>query len=92
MQNAERVRQRVRFSGRVQGVGFRMTTLSQAKGLDVHGFVRNEADGSVLLDVEGPQEAVNELLGRIQRAMHDNIEDTQIDHREPKGQNGFHIA
>ena len=42
------VRYRVRYVGHVQGVGFRMTTLALARGLPLHGFVRNEPDGSVL--------------------------------------------
>ena len=41
------VRLRVRFVGRVQGVGFRWTAAMVARGLDVTGWVRNEPDGSV---------------------------------------------
>lgn len=54
-----------RYSGRVQGVGFRATVLHHACGLDIHGFVRNEASGCVLLDVDGTKEQLNELLQRI---------------------------
>ena len=46
---------RVRYEGCVQGVGFRVTAVRQSTGLNVHGFVRNEPDGSVLMDVEGGQ-------------------------------------
>jgi acylphosphatase len=45
----------------------------------VHGYVRNEADGSVLLDVEGTALDVNRLLTRIQAEMQDNIEGIQVD-------------
>ncbi|MEL6107805.1 MAG: acylphosphatase [Planctomycetota bacterium] len=55
-----------RFVGRVQGVGFRATVLHHARGLVVHGFVRNEPDGSVLLDADGPRSELEELLQRIQ--------------------------
>ena len=55
-----------RFSGRVQGVGFRATVLYHASGLDVNGFVHNEPDGSVLLDVDGPKTELKELLNRIE--------------------------
>ncbi len=36
-----------RVTGRVQGVGFRYFTLNCARRCDVHGWVQNEADGSV---------------------------------------------
>ena len=44
---------KVVFRGHVQGVGFRYQTLDVAKGFDVSGFVRNEMDGTVTLEVEG---------------------------------------
>ncbi|KAA5540199.1 acylphosphatase [Roseiconus nitratireducens] len=55
-----------RFCGRVQGVGFRATVMHHARDLDVHGFVRNEPDGSVLLDVDGARGQLKTLLSRIQ--------------------------
>jgi len=62
-------RRRVRYEGRVQGVGFRGTTREIARGHAVTGWVRNEADGSVLLEVQGAGveaflEAVRARLGR----------------------------
>ena len=82
----------VRYTGQVQGVGFRFTSLAQARGLDVHGFVRNEPDGTVLMDVEGKSHDVKELLGRIAAAMEGKIEFTDLDPRAPRGaKQGFHI-
>ncbi len=82
------VRYRVRYHGYVQGVGFRMTSVAQARGLGVHGFVRNEPDGSVMMDVEGPLGDVKELMRRIQTAMNGNIEDTQVEDMPPRGIDG----
>ena len=48
-----RVRRRVYFSGRVQGVGFRFTCQSLARGFEVAGYVRNLPDGRVELVAEG---------------------------------------
>jgi acylphosphatase len=52
------VRQRIVVRGRVQGVGFRQGTQSQAEELGLSGYVRNCRDGSVEAEVEGPKEAV----------------------------------
>lgn len=52
----------VSVTGRVQGVGFRWNTLDEAHRLGVHGWVRNEPDGSVSGWFEGPQEAVDALV------------------------------
>lgn len=43
----------VHYSGRVQGVGFRATVRSLARGYDVTGSVRNLPDGRVELIAEG---------------------------------------
>lgn len=47
------LRLEVWFSGHVQGVGFRYTTLQIAKGFEVTGCVKNLADGRVHLIAEG---------------------------------------
>ena len=83
----------VRFLGHVQGVCFRATCLHQASGLRVNGFVRNDADGSVLLDVDGELSELKELLARIQAAMKDNISEIVLEKRESlRRSDGFHIA
>jgi len=53
-----------RITGRVQGVGFRNFTQMRARQLGVSGWVRNEQDGSVRLEAEGPRGA---LVGRRRR-------------------------
>lgn len=69
----------VRFSGRVQGVGFRATCTFAARDLDVHGFVRNECDGSVLLDVDGPIGHLDELMRRIESEMAGKIDGVHLE-------------
>jgi acylphosphatase len=51
-----------RVTGRVQGVSFRWYTQERARGLGVTGWVRNEPDGSVVLHVEGEDDAVDALV------------------------------
>lgn len=82
------VRYIVRFSGHVQGVGFRATTVAESRNLNVHGFVRNESDGSVELDVDGPEVDVKELIRRIQFTMCDFLDDTRVDVLAPLGHKG----
>ena len=47
-------RLRMRFTGEVQGVGFRWTARRVAQDLDLSGWVRNEPDGSVSMELQGP--------------------------------------
>ncbi|HET9982356.1 MAG TPA: acylphosphatase [Longimicrobiales bacterium] len=60
-------RRRYRIVGEVQGVGFRWWTMRQARELGLTGAVRNEPDGSVLLEVEGDAGAVALLRDRLDR-------------------------
>ena len=53
------IRRRVRFHGRVQGVGFRYTARFAAESLGLTGWVKNEWDGSVLMEVEGREMLVD---------------------------------
>ncbi len=93
MTKSDRRRYIVRFTGRVQGVGFRMTTVAQARGLDIHGFVRNESDGSVLMDAEGSEQELKELLKRIESVMSENLREVLVDSRPLLNRdNGFAIA
>ena len=73
----------VTFLGHVQGVGFRVNAIQQAGGLDITGFVRNQPDGSVYLDAQGPSTDVDQLLQRIKRSMASQIDEVNIDERPP---------
>lgn len=56
-----------RVRGRVQGVGFRYATERRARALGLTGYVRNEADGSVLVVAEGVPERLGQLLDWLRR-------------------------
>jgi acylphosphatase len=47
--------------GRVQGVGFRYYTRSMAHRLNVRGYVQNLPNGSVRVECEGQQAAVEQM-------------------------------
>jgi len=56
------------FEGRVQGVGFRFTTVEIARNFPVTGYVQNMLDGSVKLVAEGPEEDVSRFLNALRDA------------------------
>lgn len=59
---SEQVAREVSVHGTVQGVGFRYYTAAEADRLGVHGWVRNEPDGSVTAHIEGTLAQVNAML------------------------------
>lgn len=50
--NSKVIHVRLRYVGRCQGVGFRWTCQRIAIGLGATGWVKNEDDGSVTLDIQ----------------------------------------
>lgn len=80
-------------SGHVQGVGFRWWVTKQAKELELAGSATNKADGRVEVIAEGPKDACEELLDRLQDP--DNTTrpgrvDAVVDQwGEPRGAQGF---
>ncbi|MBY3221909.1 acylphosphatase [Rhizobium sp. 25PS6] len=58
---------RVRISGKVQGVGFRIWTRDEAVRLGLTGWVRNEEDGAVVAVIAGPDTAVTTMIERFRR-------------------------
>lgn len=59
------VRRRFRFSGRVQGVGFRYEARMAAQQLNLVGWVKNEDDGTVLVEAEGKEARIAAFLCAI---------------------------
>ena len=59
------VRRRYVVSGRVQGVGFRDRARYAASQLGLAGWVENEDDGTVTLEVQGDPDLLGQLFDRI---------------------------
>lgn len=90
--NQAAVRAVAQYSGNVQGVGFRATSQRQAAGVDVHGWVRNQPDGSVRIEVEGARRDVESFLQRVRAALGEYIDDEQIEWMPPTGaRDGFRV-
>jgi acylphosphatase len=60
--NTSMIRRRVVVHGMVQGVFFRDTCRRQAARHGVHGWVRNNADGTVEAVFEGPPNGVEAMV------------------------------
>lgn len=61
----EKIRKHMCIYGEVQGVGFRYRASQAARSLGVTGWVYNEFDGSVVMEVQGTQEQFDRMLVMI---------------------------
>jgi acylphosphatase len=75
----------VRYSGNVQGVGFRATAVMIARDHPVVGYVKNLADGRVELWAEGPPDAVEKFLKAVRDHWKDDISKEDVEDRKPAG-------
>lgn len=69
---------RIIFSGRVQGVGFRYTSLRIAQGYELTGYVRNLADGTVEMMAQGIGKEIDDCLREIQAYFGDYVRDCTV--------------
>lgn len=82
----------VYFTGRVQGVGFRYTTLQVAREFEISGHVRNLPDGRVQLEAEGHAAEVAAFVTAVEERMHGYIRKTERSARiQPAQYSGFGI-
>ena len=79
-----RVARRFLISGRVQGVGFRYFAQDAARREGLHGFVRNNDDGTVEAVAEGESEALERFERAIRRGpSRSRVEQVMIDETTP---------
>ena len=72
------VRKQITFYGRVQGVGCRYTARHAADSLGLTGWVRNEYDGSVMMQVQGEEVKIDHMLHILNNDMYIDIQDMDI--------------
>jgi acylphosphatase len=80
------IRLRVVFSGHVQGVGFRYTTVHISRGFTVTGYARNLPDGRVELVAEGVPEQVRAFVGAVTDEMSGYIRDLNTQEEPATGE------
>ena len=74
----ERIRWRLRFTGKVQHVGFRYTAFYLARQLYLTGWVDNLPDGSVELEAQGSPAMLRKFLLQIKAQPHIQIRHTEL--------------
>ena len=72
------IRRRFSFSGAVQGVGFRWRARHAAESCGAAGWVRNERDGSVTMELQGSEETIERVLDAIERGAYIHIDGMDV--------------
>ena len=62
MSSTKMLNAKITVKGLVQGVCFRAYTQDQAIFLGLTGYVKNQSDGTVFIEVEGSQQKIYQLL------------------------------
>ena len=70
----EVIRKRIRFFGSVQGVGFRYRAKHAAASVGATGWVRNEYDGSVSMEIQWTESQIDQVILAIERGTYLHIE------------------
>ncbi len=61
MDSVKKKRLKIKIAGRVQGVAFRHDAQIKARQLGIVGLVKNMHDGSVYIEAEGSETALNDF-------------------------------
>ena len=76
--NASVIRRHIVFTGAVQGVGFRYRARHAAELFGCTGWVRNESDGSVVMEIQGTEEQIDRVILAVERGTFVRIENMEV--------------
>lgn len=83
----------LRIAGRVQGVFFRQSTAAKAQELGLSGWVRNEASGDVMIEVEGSEHTLAPFVAWCHHGPpHAQVTHVEVSEGPLTGMTGFHVA
>lgn len=85
------IRKRYIFTGWVQGVGFRYSAKYLAERMDITGWVRNEWDGSVVMEAQGSEQALSEFVDKLTERRFVRVEGIRQEEVPTESEYGFHI-
>ncbi|SCY41660.1 acylphosphatase [Lachnospiraceae bacterium XPB1003] len=84
------VRKYIVFYGAVQGVGFRYRAMHAAGMYGCTGWVRNEWDGSVSMEIQGSEESLDAVITAIGQGRYVMIESMDVQKLTPvEDERGF---
>lgn len=72
-----KIRNHFRFTGQVQGVGFRYRARSMSQALGLTGWVKNEWDGSVTMELQGEEVLIDRVLHGLSFDSYIRIDDIE---------------
>ena len=72
------IRKHIVFYGSVQGVGFRYRARHAADLYGCTGWVKNEWDGSVSMEIQGEEESIDRVILAIERGTFVRIENMAV--------------
>lgn len=85
-------RLKIKISGRVQGVAFRHYAQTRASQTGIKGYVKNMPDGSVEIEAEGEEKALDEFVSWCRLGPDAaRVEDINIQEIPVKGDKSFNI-
>lgn len=91
-ENSVVIREKIRFRGIVQGVGFRYTAQYAARSCGVTGWVKNKRDGSVVMEVQGTRRQIDEMIRILHSGPYIQIDTMDVASLPLKDyESGFHI-
>ena len=71
------IRRHISFRGRVQGVGFRYRSCRAAEAFGCTGWVRNEYDGSVSMEIQGNEEQIMQVIQQIEKGRYVRVDSAE---------------
>ena len=86
------MRRHIVFTGRVQGVGFRYRARHAASLYGCTGWVRNEWDGSVTMEIQGAADSIDRVIQAINAGRYVEIEKMKSREVPLEDERGFRTA
>lgn len=80
------------ITGKVQGVYYRASAQQKARQVGVNGFVKNLENGTVYIEVEGSEDAVEQFVEWCKLGPSSaRVEGVNVDYGAPDGYQSFQI-